>query len=81
MNYVKVKDGDGLVRDMNTKAVLNTNKADYQKYLERKRFIENKNNEFFKQSEDINNMKKDVQELKEMLTAFMNLQKDNKCHQ
>lgn len=81
MNYVKVKDGDGLVRDMNTKAILNTNKADYQKYLERKQAIENKNNQFLKQSEDINNMKKDVQELKEMLTAFMNLQKDNKCQQ
>jgi hypothetical protein len=81
MSYVKVKDGNGLVRDMNTKAILNTNKDEYQKYIERKRVIENKNNEFLKQSEDINNMKKDVQELKEMLTAFMNLQKDNKCQQ
>ena len=50
MSYVKVKDGNGLVRDMNTKAILNTNKAEYQKYLDRKQAIENKNNQFLKQS-------------------------------
>jgi len=81
MSYVKVKDNKGLVRDTSTKAVLNTNRAEYQRYLERKQAVENKEQLFLKQCEELNNMQKQVQELKEMLTAFMNLQKDNKCQQ
>mgnify|MGYP006435294121 FL=1 len=55
------------VRDVNSKAVLNTNKKALDSYkIARKR----KMNEI----EDINNMKKDIAELKEMIKTLLGKQ-------
>ena len=66
MKNVKIEQTQ-YVRDVNSKAVLNTNKKALDSYkIARKR----KMNEI----EDINNMKKDIAELKEMIKTLLGKQ-------
>jgi hypothetical protein len=70
--YVKIQNKDGLVRDMSSGAVLNTNKTDYENYLQRKRQAELAKEQVSKQVEEINNLKNELSEIKQMLLALMN---------
>lgn len=70
--YVKIQNKDGLVRDMSSGAVLNTNKTDYENYLQRKRQADLAKEQVSKQVEEINNLKNELSEIKQMLLALMN---------
>lgn len=70
--YVKIQNKDGLVRDMSSGAVLNTNRTDYENYLTRKRQSELVKEQASKQVEEINNLKNELSEIKQMLLALMN---------
>ena len=37
MDYVKVKDNEHLIRDANSNCIVNTNKAEYEEYLTRRK--------------------------------------------
>lgn len=69
--YVKIKTKDGLVRDISSGAVLNTNRTDYENYLTRKRQAELVKEQAIKQVEEINNLKNELTEIKQMLLALM----------
>jgi hypothetical protein len=69
--YVKIENKDGLVRDMSSGAVLNTNRTDYENYLTRKRQAELVKEQASKQVEEINNLKNELSEIKQMLLALM----------
>jgi hypothetical protein len=70
--YAKIENSDGLVRDMSSGAVLNTNRSEYEKYimLRDKRIKEKEHHS--KQAEEINNIKNEIREIKEMLLALTN---------
>ena len=68
MNYIEVEGHKDLVRDMNTTAILNTNKNAYQQAKERVERIK-------KEKEEINILKQDVNEIKDMLQKL--LEKNN----
>jgi hypothetical protein len=70
--YVKIENKDGLIRDMSSGAVLNTNRTDYENYLTRKRQAELVKEQASKQVEEINNLKNELSEIKQMLLALMN---------
>ena len=73
MGYVKIQDRDHLYRDINSGAILNTNKAEFEQYyadreidmkkLQEKQALENKVN---KLEEDIGQIKNLLQELVQM---------------
>ena len=66
MKTVKIENSK-LERDMNSKAVLNTNRTALERYkMER--------NKRLKEIEDINNMKNDIAELKEMVAQLLGKQ-------
>jgi hypothetical protein len=69
--YVKIETKDGLVRDMSSGAVLNTNRTDYENYLTRKKQAELAKEQTTKQVEEINNLKNELSEIKQMLLALM----------
>jgi hypothetical protein len=69
--YVKIENKDGLVRDISSGAVLNTNRTDYENYLTRKRQAELVKEQASKQVEEINNLKNELSEIKQMLLALM----------
>ena len=78
-DFAKVKDHDGLVRDLSSGAIINTNRSEYESYMKaRERAMEN-DLKIAQQSEDINNLKNSVSEIKELLQILV--QKDNKCQQ
>lgn len=62
--YHQVKGHKDLVRDMNTTAILNTNKNAYEAARERDRRIK-------KEKEEINILKRDVSEIKDMLQKLL----------
>jgi hypothetical protein len=61
MNLYKVKDHPHLVKDMDSKAVLNTNYAALLEYRRKKQM-----------EEEFNSLKTDVDEIKKMLQALLN---------
>jgi hypothetical protein len=72
MNFVKVKDHDGLVRDTSSGAILNTNQADYNSYMTARSKAIEKEMQFSQQIEELNNIREDLDNIKQMLTALLN---------
>ncbi len=69
--YVKVEGHNGLVRDMSTGAIINTNRTEYDEYMARKRQAEQREMEISKHSEDINILKNEMQEIKSMILQLL----------
>ena len=63
----KIIDHPDLIRDMNSKAVLNTNLEKYEEYKKRKNFLK----DLMNQGEEINNLKKDISEIKDLLHSLI----------
>lgn len=68
---VKVSDNLNLVRDLNTNAILNTNYNDYKNYLKIKQQKENENKRVDKIESDVISIKKDLQDIKELLRCLI----------
>jgi len=67
MKYAKVKENSELIRDMNSKAVLNTNQTALQAYKKKRE----KQNEIQSAVNDINSLKQDVNELKTLMQRIL----------
>ena len=65
--FLKVEGNDSLVRDSSSKAIINTNAKEYQNYVE-------KRNMMAKQKQEIDSLKKDMSEIKEMLATLIGKQ-------
>jgi len=68
---IKVEGNTGLVRDVDTMAILNTNRADYDNYMRRKQSILSDKEQIANQAEEINIIKEDLSEIKHMLSALL----------
>ena len=69
--YLKVKGCDGLVRDVATNAILNNDKTEYERYLAQKNANISKKAEIERQADEINNIKSDLTEIKQMLLTLI----------
>ena len=69
--YIKVEGNSDLVRDAETMAILNTNRTDYDNYLRKRDSILSDKQQIQVQAEEINNLKEDLSEVKQMLTALL----------
>jgi len=67
IKYYKVEGNDSLVRDASNKAIINTNVKEYENYVE-------KRNMMAKQKQEIDSLKKDMSEIKEMLATLIGKQ-------
>jgi len=72
MNYIKVKGHDGLFRDPNTNSIVNTNMAEYQEYVSRKKLKDEECKKLETLESDVTNIKNDLDEIKSMLRSFIN---------
>ena len=68
---LKVKGDPSLVRDVNTMAILNTNRTDYDNYIRRKESLMSDKEQLATQAHEINNIKQDLSEIKQMLSALL----------
>lgn len=69
--YVPVKGYSGLVRDTETNAILNTNASEIEQARERKRLRKEKQEQETAMKRDLEGVKRDFQEMKEMLSLLL----------
>jgi hypothetical protein len=72
MEFVKIQDSDGLVRDLSSGAVINTNTTDYQNYLARKNSSKDMKQQIKQNSDKIKQIESDVSEIKHLLITLIN---------
>jgi len=70
-HYLKVSGHENLVRDTSSNAIINTNVAEYEQYIARRKAKEEEKQLIAKQAEEINNIKSDISEIKQMLHLLM----------
>jgi hypothetical protein len=69
---VKVEGHDNLVRDVRSKAIINTNTTEYQLYMSRIRARERQGDAIRNTVKEINDLKKDIFEIKNLLKEVLN---------
>jgi len=67
MARLKVAGHVGLVRDNISKAVINTNKADFQEYMRRAKARETQRDSLTDAIKEINSLKKELFEIKKLI--------------
>jgi len=75
-NYLKVENHSSLVRDISSNAIVNTNTDDYDQYIRNKQLAAQRMNKINEQDQEINNLKQDMAELKQMVTALLKNKED-----
>jgi hypothetical protein len=69
--YIKVKDHPNLARDANSRAVVNTNIAAYEAAVKRARAAQSQRDELRDAVRDINNLKCEMHEIKNLLLKLV----------
>jgi wobble nucleotide-excising tRNase len=72
MEFVKIQDSDGLVRDLSSGAVINTNTTDYQNYLAKKNSSKDMKQQIKQNADKIKQIESDVSEIKQLLITLIN---------
>ena len=70
-NYLKVESDTSLVRDMNTNAIINQNKSEYDKFLNISRKKYEEKIKFDNLKSDVDSMKTDISEIKTLLKQIV----------
>jgi len=70
-NYVPVEGKSGLYRDEDSTAIVNRDKKSYLDYMRRKKIAENKNSELDKMKEDLDNVKGELGDIKDLLSTLV----------
>jgi len=72
MDYVRVKDNDYLVRNTKSNCIVNTNKAEYEEYLARRKLKKGEKNKVDNLERDISTLRDEITEIKDMLRSLVN---------
>ena len=70
-NYLKVKSEDSLVRDVNSNAIVNQNKDEFDKFLEVSQRKYEEKRKFDNMRSDLDSLKQDMDEIKTLLRNIM----------
>ena len=69
--HIPVEGKIGLYRDSDSTAIINRDKKAYLDYMKRKKIAETKNNELDKMKEDLDNVKGELGEIKDLLSTLV----------
>ncbi len=72
MEYSKVDGHSNLIRDESTKAIINTNLSEYQNYINLKKSKEKDILKIKNLESDVESMKNDLNEIKDLLRSLIN---------
>ena len=72
MDYVKVEDHDHLIRNTKSNCIINTNKAEYEEYLTRRKLKKNEKNKVENIERDISTLRNEITEIKDLLRSLVN---------
>ena len=70
-DFVPVEGKSGLYRDSDSTAIVNRDKKAYLEYMQRKKIAENKSSEFDKMKEDLDNVKGELGDIKDLLSNLV----------
>ena len=73
MDYVKVKDNDYLIRNTKSNCIVNTNKAEYEEYVTRRKLKKSEKNKVENIERDISTLRNEITEIKDMLRSLVNV--------
>lgn len=71
MEYIKVKDKENLIRDVNSNAILNTDTESYRAYIENYKRTYEKTKKIKDLEQEVSDLKNDISEIKTMLRNFI----------
>ena len=71
-DYKQVEEERDLVRDMHSKAIINTNKTAYLAAVQRKKVLQQQKDELRDATREINTLKTELKEIKELLIKVTN---------
>ena len=69
--YIKVSGYEGLARDSSSGAIISTSTSEYSDYINARNKAISREMEISKQSEEINNIKQDISEIKDLLHKLL----------
>ena len=69
--FVKIQNKDGLIRDLSSGAVINTNRTDRENYLQKRNATKELNQQIKQNADKIEKIESDVTEIKEMLAMLI----------
>ena len=72
MSYIKVKNNNHLVRNTESNCIVNTNKAEYEEYLTRRKLKKSEKNKVDNLERDISTLRDEITEIKDMLRSLVN---------
>lgn len=72
MSYLRVEGHETLVRETNSNAIVNTDRSAYQVYMQRVKEAKQSNNDLRYAVREINNLKAELTEIKELLMKVTN---------
>lgn len=72
MEYSNIEGYSHLKRDSRTNSIINTNMAEYNEYLARKKIKSEENQKIQNMEKDLANIKGDLDEIKNLLRGFIN---------
>ena len=75
----KVEGHPDLVRDEYSSAIVNTNKSDYEKYMQRKKAMMKNRDEIRDACREINNLKQELFEIKDLIKKLVGKDGNNWC--
>tara|TARA_B100000945_G_scaffold291534_1_gene266107 strand:+ start:1062 stop:1283 length:222 start_codon:yes stop_codon:yes gene_type:complete len=67
----KVEGYEGLVRDSNSKAIVNTNVTEYQLYMQRRESRKSQSDQIKSACREINNLKQELKEIKQLIKEII----------
>lgn len=68
---VQIEGKQGLVRDVSSGAILNTNRTEYENYLTKKKQAVEQKEQLVKQQKDIDNIKEELSDIKDLLKMLI----------
>ena len=72
MDFVKIKNNEHLVKNTKSNFIINTNKAEYDEYLTRRKLKQNEKNKVDNLERDISTLRDEITEIKDMLRSLVN---------
>ena len=66
MDYLKVKDNEHLIRNSKSNCIVNTNKAEYEEYLTRRKLKKSEKNKVDNLERDISTLRDEITEIKDL---------------
>jgi hypothetical protein len=72
IEVLQVDSNASLVRDVESRAIINTNDSEFETYLKNREIMLSRVNQLQEQNEKINRLENDINDIKHMLTMLIN---------